>query len=209
MKAHGEEAILLLDSTGAALAQARLEGPADGPALQLFVLEGKAGEAAAHEVIQVVGMGESGLALQCQTVRRQGERIVLNKVAQLGPDFRLNLRVPVRFQSFLYPVSGAWRGRMALQSVELSCSGIAFYAPPGLSVRETVEVVIPIAQQPLILRCTVQTQKPLQAWRSFYAAEFSDLCHDEESLLRKAVFRQQLAQRPRRTEEKKKAEVET
>lgn len=209
MKERGGDSILLLDSGGAALARARLEGGADGEVLQLLVLDGKAQQVAQHQVIQLVGMGDSGLALQCQTLRRRGDRMALNKVARLGPDFKLNLRLPVRFKSFFYPVSGRWRGRRPFQSVELSCTGIAFYAATGLEDWEIIEAVIPITVQPLVLTCTVRSHKPLRDGRCFYSAEFTDLCNDEESILREAVFRQQLENRFRQPKEDETAEVET
>lgn len=117
---------LLLDSKSAPLARGVLETAPDGSVLQIHILDGKEDEVAQHEVIQLVGMESGGLAVQCQLLRQRGERISLNKVASLGSEFRRNLRVPVKFQSFIYPLSGMWKGRGEVQSVDISCGGIAF-----------------------------------------------------------------------------------
>ena len=174
---------LLLDSKSAPLARGVLETAPDGPVLQIHILDGKEDEVAQHEVIQLVGMESGGLAVQCQLLRQRGERISLNKVASLGSEFRRNLRVPVKFQSFIYPLSG----------------GIAFYGQYGLENGETLEIVIPITAKPMVLRCQILRQQMLRNNRAFYAAKFVDMCNDEETLLREAVFRVQLEGRPRRS----------
>ena len=144
---------LLLDSKSAPLARGVLETAPDGSVLQIHILDGKEDEVAQHEVIQLVGMESGGLAVQCQLLRQRGERISLNKVASLGSEFRRNLRVPVKFQSFIYPLSGMWKGRGEVQSVDISCGGIAFYGQYGLENGETLEIVIPITAKPMVLRC--------------------------------------------------------
>ena len=191
--------IYLLLDVKCAFGRGVLETAPDGPILQIRVLDGKEDEVAQHEVIQLVGMESGGLAVQCQLLRQRGERISLNQVASLGSEFRRNLRVPVKFKSFIYPLSGIWKGRGEVQSVDISCGGIAFYGQYGLENGETLEIVIPITANPLVLRCEILRQQTLRNNRAFYAAKFVDMCNDEETLLREAVFRVQLEDRPRRS----------
>lgn len=188
---------LLLDSASTPLARGKLESPISGQTLQLLVLDGKENEIAGHDVIQLVGMGSGNLAMQCQLVHQRGARILLNRVAMLDSEFRRNLRVPVKFKTFIFPIDGAWKGRRYAQSVDLSCGGIAFYADAGLKNREHIEIVIPITSKPLVLRCEILRQQPLRNDRAFYAAKFVDICDDEETIVREAVFRVQLHNRPR------------
>ena len=183
---------LLLDSRSVPLAHGKLESAVDAPALQMLVLNGKADEVARHEIIQIAGMRSDKLAIQCQVLRQRGERIILNKISQLGSDFQRNLRVPVQFESFIYPLSGAWKGRRSIQSVDLSCGGIAFYSRYGLKNGERFEVVIPITAQPVVLRGEILRQQTLAGERCFYAAKFVDMCNDEEFIVREAVFRVQI-----------------
>ena len=76
--------------------------------------------------------------------------------------------------------------------MDISCGGIAFYGQYGLENGETLEIVIPITANPLVLRCEILRQQTLRNNRAFYAAKFVDMCNDEETLLREAVFRVQL-----------------
>lgn len=201
MESYQEDSLfLLLDSTSAPLARGKLESPADAPALQMRVLDNKVDIVAQHEVIQMVSMGHDKLAIQCQLVRQRGDRVVLNRVVRLDSEFQRNLRVPVRFKSFIYPISGTWKGRLDVQSVDLSCGGIAFYGKYGLENGEELEIVVPITLQPLVLRCEILRQQSLRDDRCFYAAKFVDLCSGEESMVREAVFRVQLQDRPRQAE---------
>lgn len=196
-----EQIYLLLDSTSAPLARGKLESPVSAQNLQIRVLEGKAEDVALHEIIQLVGKGSGELAVQCRLLQQRGDRIVLGKGASLGEDFRRNLRIPVKFKSFLYPISGTWKGRREVQSVDLSCGGISFRGEYGLENRERVEIVIPITVEPLVLRCEILRQQALRGDRAFYAAKFVDMCDDEETLVREAVFRVQLQDRSRRPDE--------
>lgn len=187
-----EKIYLLLDSGNAPLARGKLECPIDAPSLQIQVLDGKVDDVVRHEIIQLVGMGANELPRQCRLLRRRNDRIVLEVMAVLDQEIRRNLRVPVKFDSFIYPLTGAWKGRQRVRSIDLSCGGIAFYGATGLEDGEEMEVVIPITDQPLILRCQILRQQELKNGRTFYSAKFVDMCDDEEFMVRKAVFSIQL-----------------
>ena len=145
-------------------------------------------------------MRSDKLAIQCQVLRQRGDRIILDKILQLSSDFQRNLRVPVKFESFIYPLSGSWRGRRSIQSVDLSCGGIAFYGRSGLENGEQFEIVIPITVQPVVLRAGILRQQMLKGGRCLYAAKFLEMCNDEEFIVREAVFRVQIQERPRSRE---------
>ena len=75
---------------------------------------------------------------------------------------------------------------------------IAFFTDHSLQVGEQVEVVVPVTAQPLVLRCQVLGIRPSgRPSCVLYAAKFLDLCNDEETMLREAVFNLQLRGRPR------------
>lgn len=192
-----ERSYLLLDHLSTPLARARLEGSEDAPTLQFCVLDGKEDEVAEHEILQLVGMA-GGVALQCRLLRRRGDQITLEKMSVLNPeDMRENLRVSVKFRSFIYPISGSWRGRREVRAADVSCGGIAFSGESGLEDGEQLEIVVPITVQPLVLRCEILRQQPKRDRVQFYAAKFVDLCDDEEVMVREAVFRTQLQGRSR------------
>lgn len=190
-----EQLYLLLDSVNNPLARGRLEGPA-GDTLQLMVMDNDVDKVACHEVIVLMSMSGSEPPLQCRIVRQRGDRIALEKIASLDPDLRRNLRVPIKFDTFIYPITGRWRGRRAVRSIDLSCGGVAFYGDDGLEAGERLEMVIPVTEEPVILRCEILRRQELRNDKLLYAVKFVDMCEDEEVTVREAVFSIQLENRP-------------
>ena len=107
---------------------------------------------------------------------------------------RENLRIKTDFQSFMYPVTGRWKGQRPIWGHDLSCGGLAFYSEsPALKAGEVVEVVLPVTDEPLLLHLRVLRE--LNSDREgllLYASRFIDICLDEEVSIRKAVFSIQL-----------------
>ena len=191
-----ERMYLLLDSVNHPLARGRLEGPAAGDTLQLMVMDNDVDKVACHEVIVLMSMSGSEPPLQCRILRQRGDRIALEKIASLDPDLRRNLRVPIKFDTFIYPITGRWRGRRAVRSIDLSCGGVAFYGDDGLEAGERLEMVIPVTEEPVILRCEILRRQELRNDKLLYAVKFVDMCEDEEVTVREAVFSIQLENRP-------------
>lgn len=191
-----ERLYLLLDSVNTPLAKAKLEGPANGSILQLLVLDNDVEQVACHEVIVLMGVGSNEPPLQCRILRQRGDRVALEKIATLDPEVRRNLRVPIKFDTFIYPLTGRWRGRRAVQSIDLSCGGVAFYGDEGLEIGERMEIVIPVTESPVILRSEILRRQELRNGKLLYATKFVDMCEDEEVTVREAVFSIQLQSRP-------------
>lgn len=195
---------LLLDSKNNPIARGRIQGKTDGPYWQIQVEDGKIDEILEHKRLKLLSIMDTGPSYEGVIVRSRNDMIQL-EVAKLTPDtgdMRKNLRVVVHFKSFIYPVSGTWKGRRAIESNDLSAGGIAFFTDHSLQVGESLEIVIPVTSQPLVvqgqvlrMRRTEQRAIPLM-----YACKFLELCNDEESLLREAVFNLQLRGRPRPSE---------
>lgn len=190
-----ERMYLLLDSVNHPLARGRLEGPAAGDTLQLMVMDNDVDKVACHEVIVLMSMSGSEPPLQCRIVRQRGDRIALEKIASLDPDLRRNLRVPIKFNTFIYPITGRWQGRREIKSIDLSCGGVAFYGDEGLEIEERLELVIPVTEEPVILRCQILRKQELRNDKLLYATKFVDMCEDEEVTVREAVFSIQLESR--------------
>lgn len=168
----------------------------DAPSWQVQVLDDKISEVMKHEDLQLVSLADTGPALLGRILRCRGERIVLEKLRSLGREFQENLRMPVYFESFIYPISGRWKGRRGIESNDLSCGGISFFCREELADGERVEMVIPVKNSILLLlRCQVLRRRPSDREEGLYAAKFLDLCRDEEMLVREAVFNVQLQNR--------------
>ena len=110
---------------------------------QLRIAHGDIKRVLGHEYISLVGTSEQFPAMEGRIVRCRDNLVSVESVRMLGEEVRRNLRMPVRFESFLYPVSGRWRGRMPVLSNDLSCGGAAFFCARKLEVDEVAEIVIP------------------------------------------------------------------
>lgn len=194
-----ENQYLVLDSGNEPLARAMLESRQDAPALQFEVLDGKADAVMAHEQLRFLPMADGKQALLGRVVRCRGERITVEKLQRLDSELRQNLRMHTSFETLIYPISGSWKGRRWVESNDLSCGGIAFFSRFPLEERERFELVVPITAQPLLLRSEIIRKRPCsREGEEMYAAKFVDMCHDEEMMVREAVFNVQLSSRPRR-----------
>lgn len=193
--ARGVVRCLLLDSKYAPLARGILESPTDAQNLQVRVLDDKTDEVLLHEVIQVISMQAETPAWLGRIIRRRDDVVVLESMRSLGAEVRQNLRMPVQFESFAYPITGDWQGRVPVLSRDLSCGGISFYAAFDFAEGEQLEIVVPITANLLILKCQILKLRPSTGGMQIYAAKFVDMIDDEESRVREAVFSVQLKSR--------------
>ena len=193
-----ERTYLMLDSQNNPIAPGQMVSPPGDEMLQVLVLENKIDDVARHEIIHLIAMGSDDASLQCQVLRERGDKVILKRIAALDPEVRRNLRVPVKFDSFVYPITGSWRGRRSVQSLDLSCGGVAFRGEAGLAEGEQVELVVPTVEAPLIMRCQILRVKELQDEKRLYATKFIDMCEDEEVTVRETVFSLQLQSRNQR-----------
>lgn len=191
-----EERCVLLTSGNVPLAQGVIR-QSSGGLFQVEILDGKASQVEPHEIIHLVGTGgEKPLQVQCHLTRLRGDTAVLEKMSDLDPEFRRSLRVPTRFASFVYPISGSWKGRMAIQSIDLSCGGIAFYGTDGMEIGETAEVVVPTQAEPVLVTMQILRKHALKHDKIYYAAKFTALRSEEDRLICERVFSLQLSSRP-------------
>lgn len=187
---------MILDSQNNALASGELISPPGTTPMRLQILDNKVDDVVTgHEVIVLFSSKGNDLPIQCRILRQRGDDIMVEKIATLDPEVRQNLRVPVRFDTFIYALPGSgWRGRQPAQAIDLSCGGVAFYSEFHLEAHDEVEIVITPTEQPVILRCEILKRQDLQN-RFMYATKFVGLCEDEEVAVREAVFSLQLRSR--------------
>lgn len=175
-----------------------------GGQLRVTLSENEAELVAEHEIVEVVGMGDDGAAWQCMLVDQDSREVILCVLMKLDASLRKNIRVATSFESFLYPVSGTWTGCRAFTAVDISCGGLAFYAVNDIEEGERVEVVIPVTSTPLLLQMEILGRQELKNDRSFYKAKFVEMHHDQECMMREAVFNIQLENHARETTKEKR-----
>lgn len=193
---------LLLDSRGIPIAQGRLEGSADGPNWQIRVLDDKVNLVLQHKTLKLMSVNDGNPSYEGTLMRSRNDMIQLevHRITDKPEDMRQNLRVAVRFNSLIYPISGRWKGRRAVESKDLSCGGVAFYCPDSLRIGERIEFVVPVTSQPVLVTAQILRSNPNEREGTvMYAAKFLDLCNDEEMIIREAVFSLQLRSPPRQT----------
>ena len=192
-----ERLYLILDKDGGALAQAVLESPRITEVVQLRLTEETELDFREIGEIQCIGLDNSSPSMRGTVTMQRGERLVIRPGAMLGEEARENLRILTDFKSVMYPVTGYWKGQRAIQGHDLSWGGVAFHTEQSLKVGEVVQIVLPVTDSPLLLRTRVLRQLNTDEPLPLYAARFTNLCLDEEFLIRKAVFSIQV-ERPRR-----------
>lgn len=184
---------LILDQQRKALANGELLTPPDTTPMRLSILDNKVDDVMGHDVVILFSSSSNEVPIQCRVLRQRGDMIMVEKIAALDPEVRRNLRVPVKFDTYLYPLpSSRWRGRIPAQSLDLSCGGIAFFADAPLELHEQMEIVVTPTEQPVILRCEILRQIEKEDGRVMHATKFVDMCEDEEVAVREAVFSLQL-----------------
>lgn len=192
-----ENNYIILDSRDAPVAKGILENPRDPSPMQILILDGQISDVMRHESVRLVPLS-GGPAVLGRIIRSRGDRVIVEKVQVMDSELRQNLRVPVDFRTFIYPITGTWKGRREVEANDLSCGGIAFYSVKELKERERMEIVVPITSQPLILRCEILRRRPSDREDAgLYAAKFYDLCRDEDTMVCEAVFGVQLRGRAR------------
>ena len=183
-----EQIYLVLDNNGTPIAQAVLESPSHSEVLQLRIVQGSADKVTATRDVQLIGMDDSIPAQRGLVLRQREDQVVIQPTAALGAEARENLRILTDFESVIYPVTGQWRGCRRVVGKDLSCGGVAFYTDARLNEKEVVELVLPVTDEPLILKVRMLRSLPSDREMSLWAARFVNLILDEEIMIRKSVF---------------------
>lgn len=193
-----KNALIISDRQDIPLAHAVLESPPEACIWQVRVLDGGLGAVIEHEFVKLFGVGDGIPATAGRILRHKNDVLTLEPVGPLGEGARENLRVAVKFDSFLYPVTGNWKGRVPILVQDLSSGGVGFFCAAPLQNGEEVEVVISITEEPLILTAQILRPRPSASQVQLYAARFLNLVPGEDTMIREAVFSQQLFNRSKR-----------
>lgn len=187
-----ENIYLLLNEFDVPVARGRLLNSPDAPQLQVKLVEGQMESIEELATLKLVGLTMDQPTLQGKILRCGSDSFILGEIAT-GASIRETLRVPVNFETLIYPVNVKWTGRRKVRMVDLSGGGIAFICDEDMERGECIEVVIPITPEPLVLKAQILRVREKENC-TIYAAKFVDMCYDEEKLICEAVFAVQLKQ---------------
>lgn len=183
--------VLLDSNTSRVLARGTTDGPPDGLNIQLTITEGNVQAVVKAESVQIVPADETLPPRLGHVIQRQGNLVVLEPTRELtGAMVRENLRMPVDFDTFIYP--NGLEGRYRAKGNDLSCGGISFFCNNEIAIGDHVEVVIPNTRTaPLLMVCEI-LRKSDEDGMKLYAGKFLDVLPEQETLIREAVFNVQL-----------------
>lgn len=198
MTEQSKELYLISDSDGQALGMGRLVTPPDAKEMQLLVLDYGIDEVEGCDQLLLTGMRSGYPGIICKLLRCRGDKAFLTQIGSQPPDSRRNLRVPLEFDTYVYPLTGRWRGRMAGRLQDLSCGGVAFFCGDPLEIDEWVEIAVPALEGLLLLKAQILRRRDPENGEWFHAAKFVDMCEDEEVLAREMVFNIQLTNHSRK-----------
>lgn len=194
-KKKKQNTCMLMDSMSKVLAKGRLEKATDPDTIRVKVTEGNVKDVIRIGKVQIVPSQEGsspslGRVIDCD----DHDVITFAPLRELQGEFvRANLRVPVDFVSYAYPLSGPDKSRSAVRANDLSGGGISFYSNREFAPDDLLEVVIPITRTaPLLLQCQILRRGEKRGEYILYAARFSDIIDEQEALVREAVFRAQV-----------------
>lgn len=158
-------------------------------------------ELSGHDIVQIITLEQGQPSLHCSVQRWDEERcrLHLRRIGTIDPEQRRALRMPVEFDSFLYPVSGQWQGRRRVRVMDLSCGGVAFSTEGELAVGERAEIVLAVTSEPLVMQIEILRRHEITEGKGYYAAKFSSVCRDEDQIICEAVFSLQARSRKRRS----------
>lgn len=192
---------LLLTRDQKPVAKGILESGCPGETMQIKITEGAPQDVEACQVLCILSSEPGEVPVMCQVTRRKENRMVFKTVMTLNPSLRSNYRIPADFDSFLYPVKGsAWKGRMKIKAMDMSCGGMAFYAADGLRIGDVAEIVIPNLAAPVLVKIKILREEALENGKTLYFSKFVDMCRQEEQYVCQAVFGIQIAHRKSGTE---------
>lgn len=190
-----ERRFLISDDEHRPIALAHLTSPANEKPFQLLIQTYEPGSPATalsiQQKITLIDI-DNDLAMEGVIVNHSADRLLVEPGRRLGAEARKNLRVRTAFESLMFPLSGSWRGQHKFISHDLSSGGIALRSDLPLECGETLELILPVMEPPLLVKACVLRPLPSNYPEQLYATKFVDLTDDEDALIRKSVFAIQL-----------------
>ncbi len=189
---------MILDHEGIPVARGASKDKGTDTVLRIKLDHSETVSIAENDYVTLVGISQNMAGLEGHVLRREKGVLYVEPIRRIGEEVRQNLRMPVSFDSYLYPISGNWQGRIPIVSHDLSCGGIAFYTNRQLDIGEVAEVVLPVTVNPLLLRIKILRKTEPKPGQNLYASCFIDMLHEEETMVREAVFNIQLERKKQR-----------
>ncbi len=198
---------LILDEDQSSLTRAVLRNPVTAAILEFEIPESDIELLEGHIDLQFLGFDEQSPSFEGKLTRRRGNRIAVERGASLGEAPIERLLVPFEHDSFAYPVSGDWKGRVSLKTLSLSCGGMKFLSRSGFQDHETIEVAVHVREGALLVHGKIIQQQKDENGIYHVQVKFMSGVDDMERLVRREVLYLQLKQRDDQKDGKTRKEL--
>lgn len=133
---------------------------------------------------------------EAEVYQVKGEKLFVENLKNITAQLRSDLKMKVSYKSTVRMIDAISPLNINIQSRDISCGGICFQTEQDLMTTELYETVIPITHDPIILKFRI-IRKIFDKEKNVYVygARFIDLKHNEERMLRQAIFRLQMIAR--------------
>ncbi|MFI3249629.1 MAG: hypothetical protein R3Y07_01535 [Eubacteriales bacterium] len=204
------EQFLILDLDQSTLTTGTLRSPPRGGIFDLEIPEEDSVLLEDAGQLQFIGFTPNTPSFLGEIVRMRTSSISVRNIQRLGHLPEETLQVNHPFESFVYPVTGSWKGRCPISVSTLGCGGINFTSVHILEAREMLEVVVPIkggdsllVKGKIVYPTTADTHEESPPY--LYKLKFITGVESMETLIRQEVLYRQL--KNRKFEHKKKQHV--
>ncbi len=184
-----------MDEDHSSLTRAMLRTPPTATVLEFEIPEKDVPLLEGLVNLQFVGFDEHSPSFEGRVARRRGNRMAVEKGKDLGEAPLENLRVPFDHETYVYPVSGQWQGRLTIQTTDLSCGGLSFLSPRGFMANEVIQVALHIREGALLVEGKIVSQELDGLGKMKCVAKFMSGVEDVEQMVRREVLYLQLKQR--------------
>lgn len=186
---------LILDEDHSTLTRGVLRTSPTAPVLEFEIPEQDVPLLEGHVQLQFLGFDESAPSFHGKVARRRGNRMAVEKGKDLGEAPLENLRVPFEHETYVYPTTDKWQGRVKVQTKNLSCGSLHFLSPRGFQGNEVIEVAVHVREGALLVEGKVVSQELDGLGKMLCVVKFMSGVEDVERLVRREVLWLQLKQR--------------
>lgn len=186
---------LILDEYQSSITRGILRNPPTAPVLEFEFPEADIQRVEGVKEMQFIGIDENAPSFHGTVTRRRGNRIAVQKGAELGEDPLDALRVPYEIESFVYPISNNWEGRGRIITKDLSCGAVSFTCDRSLALKEVVEVAVVVRAGAHLIHSKVISKTHNPDGTEQYVGKFISGVEEVEQVIRKEVLYLQLKQR--------------
>lgn len=126
------------------------------------------------------------------------DKIYVENISNVSATLRSELKVKVKFNTTISVVDEVEQEQdevvnLQVATKDISCGGFCFHCSKELNTKYLYETIIPLWDEPMIANFRILRKVQMPETNEFsYGCQFQHLNHQEERVLREAIFRLQM-----------------